>query len=112
MPIRFSTTDPGFDDAFRLFLAAKREASPEVDAAVADIIAQVQRDGDSALAALTQKFDRVDLGTIGIRVSDDEISDAMAASDQEVVAALIFARDRIESHHRRQLPRDDRYADA
>src|SRR4030042_1703451 len=48
MPIRFTTADPGFDDAFRLFLAAKREASPEVDAVVADIIAQVQRAGDSA----------------------------------------------------------------
>jgi len=112
MPIRFTTADPGFDDAFRLFLAAKREASPEVDAVVADIIAQVQREGDSALIALTQKFDRVDLGTIGIRVSEEEISDAMIASDQEIVAALIFARDRIESHHRRQLPRDDRYVDA
>ncbi len=112
MPIRFSTADPGFDDAFRLFLAAKREASPEVDAVVADIIAQVQREGDSALIALTQKFDRVDLGAIGIRVSEEEISDAMVASDQEIVAALIFARDRIESHHRRQLPRDDRYTDA
>ena len=112
MPIRFTTADPGFDDAFRLFLAAKREASPEVDAVVADIIAQVQREGDSALIALTQKFDRVDLGTIGIRVSEEQISDAMIASDQEIVAALIFARDRIESHHRRQLPRDDRYVDA
>ena len=112
MPIRFTTADPGFDDAFRLFLAAKREASPEVDAVVADIIAQVQREGDSALIALTQKFDRVDLGTIGIRVSEEEISDAMIASDQEIVAALIFARDRIERHHRRQLPRDDRYVDA
>ena len=112
MPIRFNTADPGFDDAFTLFLATKREASPEVDAAVADIITQVQREGDRALITLTQKFDRVDLGTIGIRVSEEEISDAMVASDQEVVAALIFARDRIESHHRRQLPRDDRYTDA
>jgi histidinol dehydrogenase len=112
MPIRFSTADPGFEEAFRLFLAAKREASPEVDAAVADIIAQVQRDGDRALIALTQKFDRVDLATVGIRVSEEEISDAMAASDQEVVAALIFARNRIEAHHRRQFPSDDRYTDA
>ena len=112
MPIRLSTADAGFESAFRSFLAAKRETSPEVDAVVAEIIAAVRRDGDSALIALTQKFDRVDLSKIGIRVNEAEIAHAVAASDKGVVAALSFARDRIESHHRRQLPRDDRYTDA
>jgi len=112
MPLVLRTADPGFESAFKAFLATKREASPEVDAAVEEIIAAVRRDGDRALLALTQKFDRVDLAKVGIRVSEAEIATAVAASDKSVIAALTLARDRIESHHKRQLPRDDRYVDA
>jgi histidinol dehydrogenase len=112
MPLHLRTSDPGFDGAFRSFLAAKRESSPEVDAAVEDIIAAVRRDGDAALIALTKKFDRVDPSLKGIRIGEAEIAAAVAASDKAAVAALEFARARIESHHRRQVPTDDRYVDA
>jgi histidinol dehydrogenase len=112
MPLVLRIADPGFESAFKAFLATKREASPEVDAAVEEIIAQVRRDGDRALLALTQKFDRVDLAKVGIRVSEVEIAAAVAASDKGVMAALTLARDRIERHHKRQFPRDDRYVDA
>jgi histidinol dehydrogenase len=66
MPIELSTSDPGFERAFAAFLATKREASPDVDAAVREIIAHVRRDGDAALIALTQRFDRLDLSKAGI----------------------------------------------
>jgi histidinol dehydrogenase len=112
MPLVLRIADPGFESAFKAFLATKREASPEVDAAVEEIIAQVRRDGDRALLALTEKFDRVDLAKVGIRVSEVEIAAAVAASDKGVMAALTLARDRIERHHKRQFPRDDRYVDA
>jgi histidinol dehydrogenase len=112
MPLVLRIADPGFESAFKAFLATKREASPEVDAAVEEIIVQVRRDGDRALLALTQKFDRVDLAKVGIRVSEVEIAAAVAASNEGVIAALRLARDRIESHHKRQFPRDDRYVDA
>jgi histidinol dehydrogenase len=112
MPVQLSTSDPGFERAFAAFLATKREAAPDVDAAVRDIIDAVRRDGDAALIALTLRFDRLDLAAVGMRISEAEIEAAAAASDQEALAALAFARARIESHHRRQLPRDDRYTDA
>jgi histidinol dehydrogenase len=111
MPIELSTSDPGFEPAFAALLAAKREAAPDVDAAVREIVAQVRRDGDAALIALTQRFDRLDLAKAGIRVSAAEIAAAVAASDPDTLAALELARTRIESHHRRQLPRDDFYMD-
>ena len=44
MPQFLSTTDAGFEAAFTALLGAKREDAPDVDAAVAAIIADV-RDG-------------------------------------------------------------------
>jgi histidinol dehydrogenase len=79
---------------------------------VREIISRVRRDGDAALAALTQKFDRVDLARVGMRVRAEEIADAVAACDRTTIDALALARDRIEAHHRRQVPRDEHYTDA
>ncbi len=112
MPVQLDTGDRDFDRAFASFLATKRETSEDVDAVVRDIIAQVRREGDAALIALTQKFDRLDLSQAGIRVSEAEIAAALGASDAATLDALKLARDRIESHHLRQLPRDDTYTDA
>lgn len=111
MPFELSTTDPGFEAAFSRFLATKREVSEDVDAAVRAIIAQVRRDGDAALVELTRRFDRLDLAAAGMRVSRAEISAAVADCDSRQTAALQLARDRIEAHHRRQLPSDDHYRD-
>ena len=112
MPLELSTTDPGFEAAFTRFLATKREVSEDVDQAARAIIAQVRRDGDAALIELTRRFDRLDLGATGIRVSEAEVKAAVAGCDREQMAALNLARDRIEAHHRRQLPADERYKDS
>ena len=112
MPVQLDTEDRDFDSAFAAFLATKRETSEDVDAAVREIIAQVRRDRDAALTALTQKFDRLDLAKAGIRVSEAEIAAAVAACDAGTLEALNLARGRIESHHLRQMPRDDSYTDA
>jgi len=71
MPLHLTTTDPDFENAFAVFLAAKREASEDVDQAVRAIIAQVRKDGDKALVELTRRFDRLDLAATGIRVSEE-----------------------------------------
>ena len=97
MAIRLSTAEPDFEARFAAFLATKREVSEEVDAAAAEIIAAVRRDGDAALVALSQRFDRVDLGAIGIRVTDAELDAAAGLVDAETMAALTLARDRIEA---------------
>ena len=112
MPLELSTTDPGFEAAFTRFLATKREVSEDVDQAARAIIAQVRREGDAALIELTRRFDRLDLGATGIRVSEAEVKAAVAGCDREQMAALNLARDRIEAHHRRQLPADERYKDS
>ncbi|HLL26058.1 MAG TPA: histidinol dehydrogenase [Xanthobacteraceae bacterium] len=112
MPIRLNTRDKDFAAQFDRFLAAKREAAEDIDAAVRAIIAEVQKDGDRALIALSRKFDRVDLGKTGMKVSSSDLDAALASIDPATRKALAFAQERIESHHRRQLPVDLHYTDA
>jgi histidinol dehydrogenase len=111
MPIRLDARAPDFAARFRVFLDAKREASADVEQAVRGIIADVSARGDAALLELTQKFDRVDLNKIGLRVTPAELDAAAAACDGAALDALKLARDRIEAYHRRQLPKDDRWTD-
>ena len=112
MPIRISTSNPGFAAAFDAFLLTKREVSEDVDQAVRAIISDVRGQGDKALIALSQKFDHVDLGAIGLRVSDDEIEEATLACSPETLEALAFARERIADHHQRHLPASELYTDS
>jgi len=111
MPVRLTSSDPEFAARFDAFLTTKREASADVDAAVRTIIADVRARGDQALVDLSLKFDAVDLGTLGIRVSDAEVDAAVASCTAETLDALAFARDRIWDHHKRHLPSSETYHD-
>ena len=112
MPLRLDTASPDFAERFTAFLGTKREVSQDVAQAVAAIIEDVRARGDAALVDLSRKYDRVDLSTLGIRVSESEIDAAVKAADPATVEALTFAHQRIKSHHQRQLPESGRYVDA
>ena len=112
MPIRLDTRDADFAPRFAAFLAAKREAAPDVEAAVKAIIADVVARGDEAVVALTNKFDRVNIDVAGLRVRKAEIDAAAGHCEPTALDALKLARDRIEAYHRRQLPRDERFTDS
>jgi len=112
MALRLSTTDPDFENQFAQLLDAKREISEDVDKVVREIIAQTRDRGDEALTEYTAKFDGLDFAVQPMAVSDTEIDAAMAAVDDDTMAALTLARDRIASHHQRQVPADDRYIDS
>ena len=111
MPLRLDTRAVDFADRFKTFLDAKRETAADVETTVRGIITDVIARGDRALVEYTQRFDRIDLDRIGIRVDAGTIAAAAGACDPETLAALKFARDRIEAYHRRQLPRDERFID-
>lgn len=108
---RLHTRAVDFEQRFAALLDARRETGGDVDAQVADIIAAVRAGGDRALRELTLRFDRTDLAVTPMRVAADEIAAAHDGIDPELSAALVLARDRIEAHHRRQLPQDMRYTD-
>lgn len=111
MAARLSAAEPGFDARFTALLATKREVSEDVDDTVAKILADVRKRGDAALIDYSRQFDRVDLSVLGIKVTPDEIAAAKAQCDPQALAALTLARDRIEAHHAKQMPRDERYVD-
>lgn len=111
MPIKLKTSDADFETRFAEFLTTKREVSQEVDDKVREIIADVRRRGDEAVIELTRKFDRFDLDASELRVTSEEIAQACDKADPETVEALRLARERIEAHHRRQVPEDKRYTD-
>ncbi|WP_375778392.1 histidinol dehydrogenase [Bradyrhizobium sp. ma5] len=112
MPVRLDRQSADFDQRFREFLAAKREVSADVERATRAIVDDVAARGDAALLEATKKFDRLDIAAAGLRITAAEIDAAVAACDPKTVEALTFARDRIETFHRRQLPKDERFTDA
>jgi histidinol dehydrogenase len=111
MPIRLDSKAKDFAAKFDAFLATKRESAEDVEAAVRGILADVAARGDRALVELTRRFDKADLDKLGIRVDENEIDAALGTIPKETRAALEFARARIEAHHKRQLPKNERYTD-
>ncbi len=111
MPLRLSSSAPDFSQAFEALLAQKREASDDVTAIVRDILDDVRARDDEAVVELTNKFDRLELTSQTMRVSQSEIDEAVGQVDAQTMAALKLAHDRIRSHHARQMPKDDRYTD-
>ena len=111
MPLRLDSQSADFSERFRSLLAMKREAAQDVEQIVRDIVTDVKARGDRALFELTAKFDRVDLAKTGVRVTAVEIDAAEKDCPGEALAAITFARDRIEVFHRRQKPNDERFTD-
>jgi histidinol dehydrogenase len=112
MPVRLDRSSADFDERFGKFLAAKREVSADVEAAARAIVEDVAARGDAALIEATRKFDRLALEAKGLRVTAAEIDAAAKASDAVTLDALQFARDRIETFHLKQVPKDQRFTDA
>ena len=65
---------------------ARTEPAVDVEAIVADIIADVRQNGDSALFACERKFDRAELSTL--LVSPEEIENARNAVEPEFLTIL------------------------
>jgi histidinol dehydrogenase len=112
MPIRLNRSSADFDERFKDFLAAKREVSADVEQAARAIVSDVAVRGDAALIEATKKFDRLDLAASGLRITPAEIEAAVKTSEPATLDALKFARERIETFHLRQLPKDDSFVDA
>jgi histidinol dehydrogenase len=113
VPIRLSIEADDFETRFRALLAGKREVSEDVDQIVRDIIEDVRQRGDAAVIDYTNRFDRLQAVSIAeLTVTEAEIDAAIASVDSATLDALKLARDRIHSHHARQMPKDDRYTDA
>ena len=112
MPQFLSTRDAGFEARFAALLGMKREDSPDVDAAVSQIIADVRARGDAAVIELTQRFDRLALTPAQLAFSQAEIDAACDAVPEAERVALDLAAARIRAYHLRQRPEDARWTEA
>ena len=112
MPVYLNADDSDFEAQFTALLSAKREEAPDVDEAVAAIIADVQARGDAALIELTERFDRLRLTPETLRFSPEEVDALIAQVPEEERAALELAATRIRAYHARQMPAGESWTDA
>lgn len=111
MTLFLNSSDSNFDTAFEQLLHMKREADSDVDAVVADILADVQNRGDDAVIDLTSKFDGLDLTPETMAFSKAEIDAAIETVPAAERDALELAASRIRAYHERQLPEDAWWTD-
>ncbi|GAA6211349.1 histidinol dehydrogenase [Hyphomicrobiales bacterium 4NK60-0047b] len=111
MVARLNNQNTEFEQQFQTLLNAKRESAADVNEAVSDIIKNVRSNGDNALYELTERFDKQDLRTSGLAITSEEIEEAIKNVAPETMQALELAAERIESHHKKQKPDNQRYTD-
>jgi histidinol dehydrogenase len=95
-------TDPGFETALRAIVERGENPPAGVEETVRAILADVRERGDAALFGYTARFDRLELTAATVEVTAAEIDAALAAVDQENLAALRLAAKRIASYHAKQ----------
>ncbi len=111
MPRRLDARAKNFASDFAALIESKRDTDEDVSREVKSIIAELRAHGDSALIALSRRFDHVDLSIETLRVSADEIAAAWRGAAQGLKDTLSLAASRIEAYHRRQLPKDESFTD-
>lgn len=77
------------------------EAVQDVSASVAQIIDTVRRDGDKALYAFAEKFDKVSLASL--EVTQEEFDEAFASVEPEFLEILRQAAENIRAFHSKQV---------
>src|SRR5690606_28911028 len=75
-----------------------------VKARVAEIVAEVRRDGDAALRRQTRELDGIEIDTL--EVGEDELAEAVRTLTRAQSDAIRAAAGNIETFHRAPLPRD------
>jgi len=98
--LKFSDSD--FAVKFQRIERRADEIPDGIEETVKTIIADVRKRGDTALFELSAKFDRIDLNSDNVEVSQAEIDEALAAVTPESLNALQLAADRIATYHGKQ----------
>jgi len=100
MPVRIlSTTQPDFARRFATLRHYGGDATAAVDTQARQIVEAVRQRGDRALVDFTRRYDRVTLRPAQLRVSAEEIHDAIRAVSPGALRALRLAARRIAAFH-------------
>lgn len=97
---KFSYENPRF-----INLLNRRSSIPdEVKATVREVLKNVKTQGDKALHAYMKAFDNVDIGKIGLFVTEEEFAYARQNVSEEFKEAVKKACDNLFRFHKKQLP--------
>ncbi len=109
---RLSTTAPDFAARLSQLLAFEPTTDSAIETRVAEILTAVRKQGDAALLAYTNQFDRMSVTTPAeLEISKAQLQQELAALDTSLRAALETAAHRIRSFHERQKADSWQYQD-
>jgi histidinol dehydrogenase len=97
-----NTQEGSWQDRLNSILARTRLVPDEVDESVREIIKAVKDTGDAALFDYTQRFDGFNPAEGGITITREEMEEALSRLDDDILAALKTAAERIEEFHLHQ----------
>ncbi|MCW4018633.1 MAG: histidinol dehydrogenase [Candidatus Bathyarchaeota archaeon] len=93
-------------DWFKRANATQETDRVSVEKTVRDIIADVKKQGDTALLEYTERLDKTKLTKESLRVTAEEIKAAYAAVNEEQISALKFIKNRLESRETQIIQRE------
>ncbi|WP_046216282.1 histidinol dehydrogenase [Paenibacillus wulumuqiensis] len=76
--------------------------SPEQNATVRQVVQRIKQEGDAALLEYTARFDRVELTSDRLRVTEEELQAAYALVEPSFITAITLAADNIRQFHQKQ----------
>ncbi len=85
-----------------LGMRGKMELGPIIDV-VNDVLDDIKRNGDAAVFKYTRKFDKADITSENVRVTDQEIAEAISSLDPNLVEVIKKAAANILAFHERQV---------
>jgi histidinol dehydrogenase len=110
---RLDTAQPEFDAQLTQLLAFEAAQDPEVDVAVAAILADVKARGDDAVLEYTRRFDRVAAKSLReLEVPSAERERALAQLPAAHRDALNAAAERVRTYHEKQRAQSWYFNDA
>jgi len=99
----FTTKSPEGEKCLQALLSRFQPAENNCRDLVADIIDQVKTRGDEAVLEYTRKFDAPDLSIEDLQVSTAELKEAYELVDDDFLATLAKAIERIHVFHEREM---------
>lgn len=110
---RFSSTDSDFDSKLKTLLAFESAQDDSIDIVVADILSDVKKNGDAAVLAYTNRFDKTNAASIAsLEISQDDLQAALNGLPSEQRDALKAAAERVRAYHEKQRISSWHYEDA
>ena len=108
---RLPASDADFEDRFAQLLAGNDILDQALTADVAKILNDVRDNGETALLAYTNRFDRRNAGPGDLEITDAALDQAMESIPQDLRRALEDAARRITAYHRHQTGRSWSFED-